>query len=194
MVDLSSPTRPRVRGELKIPGYSAYLHPTGAGQLLGIGQDADADGRTTGLLAQGFDVSDVTKPTRTDKLGLGKGYTTVESDSRAFTYLTGRRVAVIPAWVNQKVSCPPNAQCAAGGPDQPGFVGEISVPAAIAVLIDKDGNLHRAGKFIGDSMILRVIPIGDRLAAVTATSVYLLNPAGMKQISSVRISSSPQGR
>ncbi len=194
MVDLSAPTRPRVRGELKIPGYSAYLHPTGAGQLLGIGQDADADGRTTGLLAQQFDISDVTKPTRTDKLGLGKGYTQVENDSRAFTYLTGKRLAVIPAWVNQKVSCPSNAQCAAGGPDQPGFVGEISVPAAIGVLVGADGQLHRAGKFIGDSMILRVIPIGNRLAAITATSVYLLNPDGLKQVSSVRISQNQQAR
>jgi uncharacterized secreted protein with C-terminal beta-propeller domain len=194
MVDLSKPARPRVRGELKIPGYSAYLHPTGAGQLLGIGQDADAEGRVTGLLTQAFDVSDVTKPTRTDKLGLGKGYTEVEHDSRAFTYLTGRRLAVIPAWVNQKVTCPPDAQCAAGGPGRPGFAGEISVPAAIGVVIDKSGNLTRAGKFIGDTQILRVIPIGDRLAAVTATSVYLLDPDGMKQISSVRISSQPQGR
>lgn len=191
MVDLSNPTNPRVRGELKIPGYSAYLHPTGGGQLLGIGQDADSDGRLTGLLAQQFDVSNVAKPTRTDKLGLGKGYTTVESDSRAFTYLPGRRLAIIPAWVNQQVSCPPNAQCAAGGPGQPGFVGEISVPAAIGVLVGADGSLSRAGKFIGDSTIIRVVPIGDRLAAITATSVFLLNPNGLKQVGSVRTSSVP---
>ncbi|MGQ0467575.1 MAG: beta-propeller domain-containing protein [Sporichthyaceae bacterium] len=192
MVDLSNPAKPRVRGELKIPGYSAYLHPTGGGGLLGIGQDADSDGRVTGLLAQQFDVSNVAKPTRTDKLGLGKGYTTVEHDSRAFTYLTGRRLAVIPAWVNQKVSCPPNAQCAAGGPDQPGFVGEISVPAAIGVLVGADGSLSRAGKFIGDSTIVRVVPVGDRLAAITATSVFLLDPKGLKQVGSVRTSSAPK--
>ncbi|HEX6724326.1 MAG TPA: beta-propeller domain-containing protein, partial [Gaiella sp.] len=40
VLDLSAPSRPRVRGELKLLGYSAYLHPVGDGLLLGIGQDA----------------------------------------------------------------------------------------------------------------------------------------------------------
>ena len=40
VIDLSDPTNPRVQGELEIPGYSAYLHPVGAGRLLGVGQDA----------------------------------------------------------------------------------------------------------------------------------------------------------
>ncbi|MGH9184480.1 MAG: beta-propeller domain-containing protein, partial [Acidimicrobiales bacterium] len=35
-VDLSDPTNLRVVGELKIPGYSAYLHPVGDGLLLGV--------------------------------------------------------------------------------------------------------------------------------------------------------------
>jgi hypothetical protein len=41
-VDLSDPRRPRVLGELKIRGYSAYLHPLGGDLLLGVGQDATA--------------------------------------------------------------------------------------------------------------------------------------------------------
>ena len=36
-VDLADPDRPRVVGELKIPGYSAYLHPVGDDLLLGVG-------------------------------------------------------------------------------------------------------------------------------------------------------------
>ena len=43
-VDLSLPERPRVLGELKIPGYSAYLHPIGEDLLLGVGQDATEEG------------------------------------------------------------------------------------------------------------------------------------------------------
>ena len=41
VIDLADPTNPVVTGELKIPGYSAYLHPVGDGLLLGVGQDAD---------------------------------------------------------------------------------------------------------------------------------------------------------
>ena len=63
-LDLADPTRPRVLGELKIPGFSSYLHPVGDGLLLGIGQDASPQGRTTGLQLSLFDVSDPTSPQR----------------------------------------------------------------------------------------------------------------------------------
>ena len=42
------PGDPVLDGELKIPGYSAYLHPVGDGLLLGVGQDATDDGRILG--------------------------------------------------------------------------------------------------------------------------------------------------
>jgi len=40
-LDLSNPFNPRVMDELKISGFSTYLHPYAEGQLLGIGVDAD---------------------------------------------------------------------------------------------------------------------------------------------------------
>ena len=48
VLDLSAPSRPAVRGELKIRGYSAYLHPAGEGLLLGVGQDATRRGPGAG--------------------------------------------------------------------------------------------------------------------------------------------------
>ncbi len=186
IVDLSKPTAPKVTGELKIPGYSAYLHPVGDDRLLGVGQDADKDGRTTGLQVSSFDISNTAKPKRTDAVGLGQGYTDVENDSRAFTYLPGRRLAVLPAWVMQQVKCPANAQCMASDGSGPGFVGQIQVPAAIGVTIDSSGHLKKTGRFIGDSPVIRILPIGDRLVAITATSVVLLDPKKLAQIGSVR--------
>ena len=62
VLDLRDPENPTVSGELKIPGYSAYLHPLGDGLLLGVGQDADSDGRTLGAKATLFDVSDPANP------------------------------------------------------------------------------------------------------------------------------------
>jgi len=191
LVDLSAPAAPRVRGELQLPGYSAYLHPTGGGGLLGIGQDADAQGHVLGLLAQQFNVSDAAHPTRTGKLPLGRGWTNVENDSRAFTYLTQRHLAILPAWITEKVYCPPNAECSAGGGNGDGYAGEITVPAALGIGIDSRGRLHLAGKFVGDSMILRVVPVGDRLAAVTQNSVVLLDAVGLREIGSVRTAPQP---
>jgi uncharacterized secreted protein with C-terminal beta-propeller domain len=38
-IDLSNATKPKILGELKIPGYSTYLHPYDANHLIGIGYD-----------------------------------------------------------------------------------------------------------------------------------------------------------
>ncbi len=57
-IDLSDPTTPRVMTELKIPGFSNYMHPYGKGLLFGLGMDADNQGITSGLKISMFDVSD----------------------------------------------------------------------------------------------------------------------------------------
>ncbi len=97
-LDLSDPQRPRVAGELKVPGYSAYLHPVADGLLLGVGQDATEQGRRTGVQLSLFDVSDLAKPVRLDQEALGEGsYTEVESDHKAFLWWAPQRLAVLPA-------------------------------------------------------------------------------------------------
>lgn len=84
-LDLSDPTAPEMKGELKIKGYSAYLHPLEAGRLLGVGQNATDDGMTTGLQASLFDVSDLSDPTRLDTAGVRDAYSPIEYDHHAFT-------------------------------------------------------------------------------------------------------------
>ena len=60
-VDLSDPEDPKVLGELKISGFSSYLHFYGENLLLGIGYEADENtGSTTGLKLSMFDISDPT--------------------------------------------------------------------------------------------------------------------------------------
>ena len=95
-VDLSDPYNPRVMGELKIPGFSQYLHPVGNGLLLGIGRDTqelytrDADGvetvvgfRDVGMKLSLFDVSNPYDPLEIDVLRLGEGWAEVSGNPRA---------------------------------------------------------------------------------------------------------------
>ena len=63
-LDLSDPARPRVVGELMVPGYSAYLHPVGEDLLLGVGQQGDDSTETRGLQVSLFDVRSPRKPVR----------------------------------------------------------------------------------------------------------------------------------
>jgi hypothetical protein len=95
-LDLSDPTRPLVVGELKIPGYSAYLHPVGDGLLLGVGQDATDAGRRLGAQLSLFDVSDPARPKRLQQAALGSGASAVEYDHHAFLWWGPRRLAVVP--------------------------------------------------------------------------------------------------
>ncbi len=96
-LDLSDPTAPRVRGELKILGYSAYLHPVGEDRLLGVGQDATQRGQVTGAQLSLFDVSDAAAPKRVAQAPLGSGTSTqAEFDPHAFLFWDPARLSVIP--------------------------------------------------------------------------------------------------
>ncbi len=99
-VDLADPEQPRVLGELKIPGYSAYLHPIGDNLLLGIGQDANEQGRPVGTQVSLFDVSDLRHPARLHRVSLGQGWSEAEFDHHAFLFWPRTSLVVIP--FNQK--------------------------------------------------------------------------------------------
>ncbi len=86
VIDLSEPTNPTVAGELKILGYSAYLHPLGDGLLLGIGQDATESGRVTGTQVSLFDVSDPANPSKIDGITVDDAHSQAEWDHHAFLY------------------------------------------------------------------------------------------------------------
>lgn len=67
-VDLSDPKNPEILGELKIPGFSEYLHPYGEGLLLGIGMDVDETGTVmNGVKVSMFDISDPSNVQEADK-------------------------------------------------------------------------------------------------------------------------------
>lgn len=96
-IDLSDPTDPRVVGELKILGYSAYLHPIGDGLLLGVGQDADEQARISGTQISIFDVSEPADPVRIRQYTFAEfARSEAEFDHHAFLYCPPTGMAVIP--------------------------------------------------------------------------------------------------
>jgi hypothetical protein len=113
VLDLSDPAAPALRGELKIPGYSAYLHPVGDGLLLGVGQDATDTGQTLGTQLSLFDVSDPASPQRIATLPIG-GSSDAEWDHRAFLFWPADGTIVLPVspWWG---GCGPAVDCLADG-------------------------------------------------------------------------------
>ncbi len=96
VLDLSDPANPAVRGELKITGYSAYLHDVGNDRLIGVGQEATAEGRTVGTQVSLFDVGDPSAPTKLDGHVVPDAWSQVERDSRRFLYWPDTRQLVVP--------------------------------------------------------------------------------------------------
>src|SRR5690606_33501405 len=98
-LDLSDPAAPAVRGELKITGYSSYLHPIDGARLLGVGQEADLDGVVQGTQVSLFDVSDLSAPSVLDRYEIRHGYSEAEADPHAFLWWEPARVVVLPVTV-----------------------------------------------------------------------------------------------
>ena len=96
-LDLKDPRNPKVAGELKVNGFSSYIHPIGDGLLLSIGQDADASGRQLGVHVQVFDVNDPAKPTRKFHERLGEGtYSTAQADHKSFLWDRVTKTFAVP--------------------------------------------------------------------------------------------------
>lgn len=103
VIDMSEPANPQVLGQLKIPGYSDYLHPYDEDHLIGLGKwTLEAKNRDfawyQGLKISLFDVSDVAKPKEIAKYELGDRGTDSYAlhDHKAFLFDKKKGLLVIP--------------------------------------------------------------------------------------------------
>jgi uncharacterized secreted protein with C-terminal beta-propeller domain len=101
VIDLSNPQHPKILGELKIPGYSNYLHPYDENHVIGIGKDAYDMGDFAwyqGVKLSLFDVTDVSNPKEKSKYIIGdRGTESLAlSDPHAFLFSKNKNLLVIP--------------------------------------------------------------------------------------------------
>ena len=82
--DLSNPNNPRMEGELKIPGYSSYLHPYKEGFLLGVGYDGTEGGTNGNMKISLFDVRKGTSPKEISHYQISQTNSDVLENHRAF--------------------------------------------------------------------------------------------------------------
>ncbi len=117
VIDLSDPTKPEIIGELKIPGFSTYLHPVSDGLVLGVGEDGNESGTNGGLKLSLFDVSDPQKPTEADKItvNLPEGhYAWLQSEAyythKAVCWDSENKTMYVPYTINANLYTGDNAQ------------------------------------------------------------------------------------
>ena len=98
-IDLSDPKNPKVLGELKLPGYSAYLHPISENLLLGIGYDGDANNADfNSVKVSLFDISDPVNLKELDNIVLNdKNVSTpVNNNPKALIYKSDEGIIGFP--------------------------------------------------------------------------------------------------
>ena len=159
-VDLSDPADPVTTGELKIPGYSAYLHPVADGRLLGIGQAGTESGTITGAQASLFDVADPTQPERLDALDLADGRwssTSTEWDHHAFLFSPEHSMAVVPVQ----------------------SYGRDGLRGAIVMSVDPESGLAEVARLEGEGQIERTLIAGENLVTVSTHGVEVHPIAGL---------------
>jgi uncharacterized secreted protein with C-terminal beta-propeller domain len=93
VLDLADRQVPKVVGELKIPGFSTYLHPIGDGLMLGIGQNANNQGPQAQLAL--FDVKDPAAPKQLSTLAIGNS-SSAQYDHLAFLWWPASRDVFLP--------------------------------------------------------------------------------------------------
>jgi uncharacterized secreted protein with C-terminal beta-propeller domain len=174
-VDLSTPTAPKVVGQLDLAGYSAYLHPVGDGLLLGVGTDVSTDNEPSGSQLELFDVSDPAAPKLLAKTLIGSGSSTqVTYDHHAFLYWAPANLAVLPVQINPISYVTPTP--AGGGGVAVSPTPGASFTGAIGYKLSS-GGITELGRVVQDTtngttpQIERSVVVGSRLFTISTAGV-----------------------
>jgi uncharacterized secreted protein with C-terminal beta-propeller domain len=174
VVDLSTPTAPRIAGELKVPGFSRFLQPLDDGFLLGIGRDANPDtGRTLGLKVSLFDVRDASAPKEVgtflvDQPADGWSWSDAEWDHHALGFFPELDVVALPVQSFVMVAA-----------DSPDGDPTWQTRAGVVVLdIDPLTGITELGTVEHDSRLLRTARIGSTIYSVADLDLKAVDVAG----------------
>ena len=187
VIDLKDPVNPEVKGELKIPGYSSYLHPYDDTHIIGIGMNTEVTKygsvTTKGIKISMFDVSDLNNPKELFNTILGEnyGYSEALNNHKAVLCSKEKELLALPANISDesyddtfngaiifKVDLENNK-----------FVEEIKVKS------EKIKSENSSYKY--NDEIRRIIYIGDYLYTLADTNVNIIDIDTYKVIDKIEL-------
>ncbi len=190
VLDSENPKEPKVLGELKIPGFSNYLHPYDDNHLIGFGHDTKAiPGKgggdqplilTDGVKISLFDVSDLSNPKEkfTEIIG-GRGtYSPLNYDHKALLFDKKKNIFAFPISVYENINVKNEVNFDSEFSFQGAYVYSIDLNKGFSLRTKITHQDNKAPYEEWENNIDRVLSIGD--------SLYALSP---KKISSYDLSS-----
>jgi uncharacterized secreted protein with C-terminal beta-propeller domain len=169
VIDLSNPRKPAVLGELKLPGFSNYLHPYDANHIIGIGKESQSGPIKLAL----FDVSDVRNPALKDSELLGESYSTsaVLDDPKAFLFDREKDLLVLPVHlVSGDAWCPPTVPCTPQSVWGGAYVYGVNTKTGFVL---KGKVLHYETHYGSQSPVKRALYIEDTLYTMSDTRIVM---------------------
>lgn len=181
IIDLSDPKNPKLLGELKIPGFSDYLHPYSENLLIGVGYDGTESGLNGNMKVSLFDVSDPKNPKEVSKI-IFNGNSVISQaagNHKAFLWLGDTKEFAIPVlkYNNNRTS------------------------AYLCIMsVGQDNKLNITGSYGENSIsykednpeIFRGTYIGNTIFTISENQVAAYNRSSQEKISSVLLTESAQ--
>lgn len=174
VIDLSNPREPKILGELKVPGYSSYLHPFDEKHLIGIGEETkvleNGNEETIGLKISLYDISDVNSPKEISKYIIEGDtvYTEALYNHKALLFIKESGILAFPISIST-------------GPKSAIYGAEI-------LSVSIEGGIQEKGRVVTDEngqdykkSVDRIIYIGDNLYTISRASIIANNIITLEQ-------------
>jgi uncharacterized secreted protein with C-terminal beta-propeller domain len=208
VLDLADPRNPRVLGELKIPGYSDYLHPYDETHIIGVGKNTVEAGPEEGgnfAWYQGmkiaiFDVTDVANPREMHKVEIGDRGTDsyALNDHKAFLFDREKNLLVVPVLLaeltpEQKASPDRQANDYGNYAFQGAYVYDVSLAGGFYL----KGRVTHADAPVGQDTgygyygspdaVRRALYIGDNLYTVSEARIKINSLGTLSDVATVEL-------
>lgn len=185
VIDLKDPTNPTVLGELKIPGYSKYLHPYDENHLIGFGENTKVVNYgygdrvvTDGMKMALFDVTDPNNPKEMYSVDIGdKGtYSELLYNHKALLFSKEKNIIAFPISVTE-------------GDYEVEFQGAIVYGLTLENGFELRGKISHMKdnyeRYHSENRVERIIYIGDNLFTLSGAMIKATNMNSMQELSSI---------
>lgn len=180
--DLSDPKDPKLKGELKIPGFSNYLHFMDKNTIIGLGQDTANNQfggtSTTGIKLALFDIADINNPREISKLTLGSAGSTSEAltNHKAFVFDRKHNLIVFPAYLRRDYNAVE-------------LQGAQVIKIENNKLVSQGQITHQAlrSTYYNSDQVKRALVIEDRIITISDIEVRLNEVEGLRKVGEVGI-------
>jgi inhibitor of cysteine peptidase len=190
VIDLKDAANPKILGELKIPGFSTYLHPYDENHLIGFGYDStlvneggSQMARTQGMKAALFDVTDVNNPIQKYIISIGKRGTNSDllQDHKALLFSKENGIIAFPVDEVDSEECPVSFQGA--------YVYHFDLQSGFVLKgrITHIKDQTELQKDYYNDRITRIIYIGDKLFTISNDYIKENDMNSLKDISTIDI-------